>query len=85
MDALLKAGLKQKDIATQIGVHPSTVSREIKRNVAQRGRSCGLYIAEKVKWSGSLGQLFDKYKFIFNDIDIVMRGVWGETHNFCFC
>ena len=38
-----------------------------------------------IKWSGSLGQLFDKYKFIFNDIDIVMRGVWGETHNFCFC
>ena len=38
-----------------------------------------------MKWSGSLGQLFDKYKFIFNDIDIVMRGVWGETHNFCFC
>jgi len=37
MDALLKAGLKQKDIATRIGVHPSTVSREIKRNVAQRG------------------------------------------------
>ncbi len=49
MDALLKAGLKQKDIATQIGVHPSTVSREIKRNVAQRGRSCGLYIAEKAQ------------------------------------
>ena len=32
ISALIKAGLKQKDIAFEIGVHPSTISREIRRN-----------------------------------------------------
>ncbi len=30
--ALLQQGYKQKDIANRIGVHPSTISREIRRN-----------------------------------------------------
>jgi len=45
MEALLKAGMRQKFIAEQIGVHPSTVSRERKRNVAKRGKTSGEYIA----------------------------------------
>ena len=32
ISALIKAGLKQKDIALEIGVHPSTISRELRRN-----------------------------------------------------
>jgi IS30 family transposase len=32
ISALRKAGLNQKDIAFEIGVHPSTISRELKRN-----------------------------------------------------
>jgi len=32
ISALIKAGLSQKDIAFEIGVHPSTISRELKRN-----------------------------------------------------
>jgi IS30 family transposase len=32
ISTLLERGYKQKEIAAQIGVHPSTVSREIKRN-----------------------------------------------------
>jgi len=35
--AMLKAGEKQSQIATQIGCHPSTICRELKRNVGQRG------------------------------------------------
>jgi len=30
--ALIKAGFNQKDIAFEIGVHPSTISRELRRN-----------------------------------------------------
>ena len=32
-----RAGLTQKSIALDIGVHPSTISRELKRNTGQRG------------------------------------------------
>jgi len=32
ISALIKAGLRQKDIAFEIGVHPSTISRELRRN-----------------------------------------------------
>ncbi len=49
IQALLKAGMKQKIIAQQIGVHPSTVSRELCRNIAKRGRTAGAYVAENVQ------------------------------------
>ena len=45
IEALLKVGLKQKLIAEQIGVHPSTISRELRRNIALRGRTAGDYVA----------------------------------------
>ena len=32
ISTLLKRGWKQKDIAESIGVHPSTICRELKRN-----------------------------------------------------
>jgi len=32
ISALIKAGLNQKNIALEIGVHPSTISREFRRN-----------------------------------------------------
>ena len=32
ISALIKAGLNQKEIAIEIGVHPSTISRELRRN-----------------------------------------------------
>ena len=35
--AMLKAGLKQCQIAAQIGCHPSTICNELKRNTGQRG------------------------------------------------
>ncbi len=34
--ALMKAGLSQRDIADQIGVHKSTICRELRRNKGLR-------------------------------------------------
>ena len=45
IEAFVKAGMKQKIIAREIGVHPSTISRELSRNIAQRGRTAGAYLA----------------------------------------
>jgi IS30 family transposase len=50
IEALLKAGINQKLIAEQLNVHPSTISRELKRNIAKRGQTAGEYhsrIAQK--------------------------------------
>jgi IS30 family transposase len=49
IQAFLKAGMKQKRIAQEIGVHASTVSRELSRNIAQRGRTAGEYLAENAQ------------------------------------
>lgn len=45
IQAFLKAGMTQKRMAEEIGVHPSTISRELARNTAQRGRTAGNYMA----------------------------------------
>ncbi len=37
IEALKKAGLTQTEIAEQMGVHKSTISREVCRNRGQRG------------------------------------------------
>jgi IS30 family transposase len=49
IQAFLKAGMKQKMIAQEIGVHPSTISRELNRNIARRGRTAGVYVAENAQ------------------------------------
>jgi len=45
IEALLKAGTKQKVMASLLGVHPSTISRELRRNVPLRGPGSGRYRA----------------------------------------
>lgn len=45
IEALLVAGCKQKDIALQLGVHASTISRELKRNTGLRGSHAKQYFA----------------------------------------
>lgn len=45
IEVLVNVGLNQKEIAIQIGVHPSTISRELSRNIAKRGRTAGAYQA----------------------------------------
>ncbi len=47
IEALWKLGTKQKEIAAIIGVDPSTVSREYKRNIAHGGRRTGEYDAQR--------------------------------------
>lgn len=47
IEALWKLGTRQKEIANAIGVHPSTISREYKRNIAHGGRRTGEYDAER--------------------------------------
>ena len=47
--AFLKAAIKQKIIPQKIGVHPSTISRELNLNIAKRNRTSGKYIAENAK------------------------------------
>ena len=49
IQAFLKVGMKQKMIAKEIGVHPSTISRELNRNIAKRGRTAGVYVAENAQ------------------------------------
>lgn len=45
IEAYLKAGMSQKLIAEQLDVHPSTISRELSRNIAKAGQTCGSYVA----------------------------------------
>lgn len=49
IEALIKAGLNQKEIACQLGFHPCTISRELKRNIAKRGRTAGSYKASNAQ------------------------------------
>ncbi|CAN5399212.1 hypothetical protein BH23BAC3_BH23BAC3_18490 [soil metagenome] len=44
--ALLDAGASQTKIAEIVGVHKSTISRELSRNVATRGRSANRFRPE---------------------------------------
>jgi len=45
IEALLKAGISQSNIAITIGVHKSTVCRELRRNTPQRGAGAKIYVA----------------------------------------
>lgn len=44
IESLLQVGQSQIIIANLLGVHRSTISRELKRNTAKRGRTSGKYI-----------------------------------------
>lgn len=45
IEILLQTGLTQTAIAKQIGVHKSTISRELKRSIPKRGKGSGEYSA----------------------------------------
>lgn len=49
IEAFVKAGMSQKAIANELGVHPSTVSRELRRNTPARGRLAGQYLASNAQ------------------------------------
>lgn len=48
IEALLKSGIAQKDIAKIVNKSTSTISRELKRNIPKRGRGALVYAAENV-------------------------------------
>ena len=74
IEALLKVGLKQKLIANQIGVHPSTVGRELKRNTALRGRTAGEYVASNAQRKTNLRHQ-QKPKQVLFTIDMKQHAV----------
>jgi len=43
IEALLKTEATKKEIANIVHVHPSTITRELKRNVGLRGKGAGVY------------------------------------------
>lgn len=49
IESLLQAGLSQTAIASILEVNKSTISRELKRNVAKRGRTANVYKAENAQ------------------------------------
>ena len=49
IEALLKAGHSQKEIARVIGVHPSTISRELRRNIPRGGVGSYVYWASNAQ------------------------------------
>ena len=49
IEALLRSGQKQKDIAFILEVHPSTISRELKRNIPKSGVGAKLYRASNAQ------------------------------------
>lgn len=49
IEALYKQGTLQKEIASLVGVHPSTVSRELKRNIPMQGKYKEQYIAARAQ------------------------------------
>ncbi|MBZ9628244.1 helix-turn-helix domain-containing protein [Psychroflexus sp. CAK1W] len=46
IQSLVQAGLNQSDIAEQLKVHRSPISRELRRNTPKRGRTAFQYIGE---------------------------------------
>lgn len=67
IEALVKAGIKQKSIAVQIGVNPSTICRELKRNVARRGKTAGEYVASKAQQKTDNRHQFKPKQIVFTE------------------
>ena len=67
IEALLKAGLKQKSIAHQLKVHPSTISRELSRNIALAGKTSGEYLARNAQRRTNLRHYHKPKQVIFSE------------------
>jgi IS30 family transposase len=68
IEALLKTGIKQKEIAAIVEVHPSTITRELKRNVGSRGRGAGVYQSANAQRRTNLRHQEKPKKVIFTKI-----------------
>jgi transposase, IS30 family len=67
IEALIKAGLTQKEIANQLGCHPSTICRELSRNTARRGRTSGEYIATNAHRRTSDRHTYKVKRIVFSE------------------
>jgi len=65
IEALLKTGITQKQIAGIVGVDPSTITRELKRNVGSRGRGAGVYHSSNAQRRTTLRHQEKPKKVIF--------------------
>lgn len=59
--------MKQECIAEEIGVHPSTISRELRRNMAARGRKADMYEAERAQRKAENRDQDKPKRFMFDD------------------
>jgi len=67
IEALLKSGIAQKDIAKIVNKSTSTISRELKRNIPKRGRGALVYSAEKAQRKTDLRYQTKMKKVRFTD------------------
>jgi len=67
IESLLQVGCTQSEIANELGVHRSTISRELKRNIPSRGQTANKYIAEHAQRKTSYRHLKKAKAVILND------------------
>ena len=65
IESLRKTGLSQIQIASTVGVHKSTICRELKRNTPTRGRTAGQYIGEHAQGKTELRHLLKAKQVLF--------------------
>lgn len=66
IEALFKSGFTRKAIAVQIAVHPSTVGRELRRNIPRSGITAGYYIATAAQHKTALRHLQKSKRTVFD-------------------
>ena len=69
IEALIQAGFNQTKIADQLGVHRSTIGRELKRSIPKRGRGSGEYCALNAQRKTS-NRHKEKYKIVLLTPDL---------------
>ncbi len=66
LEAYLNTGKNQVEIANLLGVHKSTISRELKRNVAKRGQGAKIYGASKAQVKTQIRHQKKKKRILFS-------------------
>lgn len=76
LEAYLNTGKNQTEIADLLGVHKSTISRELKRNVAKRGQGAKIYVASKAQVKTQIRHKKKKKRILFSDDLIKQMRDW---------
>ena len=67
IQTLLAVDYTQSEIADQLGVHRSTISRELKRNIPTRGRTAGVYLGEHAQRKTDLRHYTKPKQILLNE------------------